>query len=155
MGKRGPIPGRSDDGSGHRTTQMRRARGMAHIEAPILAEDVKPLAPDPDWCNAARQIWDSVRDSAFTRWYEPSDWAVLWFVCEEINEYVGAGRPSMKLASIMSALTSLLLTEGDRRRAGVEIQRATKTQLESAGVTAMKDFMKKQQKKPASVKKTS
>lgn len=135
MGVRGPVPSRS--GTGHRTTQARRE---AAVETVVEAgEGVRPPEPDPEWHPTARLLWDGVVASAQRRFYEPSDWAVLFFTCENVSYYLaGKHRSGQFLAALNSYMTGLLLTEGDRRRAGLEVRRVSSKELESAGVTEMR-----------------
>jgi len=73
--------------------------------------------------------------------YEPSDWAWAWIVAESISrdlkpqvvgiveetgEVVRAIIPmkGASLAAYLKAMTALLATEGDRRRANMELERA-------------------------------
>lgn len=141
MGVRGPIPKRSDEGHPKTIAKKNRA-GIDHVDA-LKASDVAVPDPDPDWHSIARMLWDATKESAFTRFYEPSDWAVLYFTCENLSHFCNSERRSpTAMAAINQMLTSLLLTEGDRRRVQIEIQRATEEQLESAGVTAMAAWVK-------------
>lgn len=51
-------------------------------------------------------------------------------------------RSGQMLQTIMSSLTSLMLTEGERRRARLELAEP-KPDVESAGVTAINDYKSK------------
>ena len=143
MGVKGPIPKRSTEG--HRTTQARKLDGGVE-PVNVVAEQVKPPKPDPDWHPIAKKLWKAVEQSTFTRYYEPSDWILLFDACDEISVYKNGGmnRSAVMRASLNQMLAGLLLTEGDRRRARVEIERDTKAEPEeSAGIVAMKDFLAK------------
>ena len=50
------------------------------------------------------------------------------------------------LTAINSMMTSLLLTEGDRRRVRIELDRHSEEEIESAGVASMKKFLEARQK---------
>ena len=69
--------------------------------------------------------------SGQTRFYEPSDWAVAYLLCETVTEFQ---RSKMKngqmLASIQSLMSDLLMTEGSRRRVGIELDRKTADEVE-------------------------
>ena len=112
MGVKGPIPKRSTEG--HRTTQARKLDGGVE-PVNVVAEQVKPPKPDPDWHPIAKKLWKAVEQSTFTRYYEPSDWIVLYSTCDDLSNYKMQDRrsPTM-LAAVNTMLTSLLLTEGDR-----------------------------------------
>jgi hypothetical protein len=146
MGVRGPIPKRSDEGHPKTIAKKNRA-GIDHIDA-LKVSDVFIPDPDPEWHEIARMLWDATKESAFIRFYEPSDWVVLYFTCENVSHFCHSSRrSSTAMAAINQMLTSLLLTEGDRRRVQIEIQRASEEQLESAGVTAMAAWVKERQAK--------
>lgn len=140
MGVKGPIPKRSTEG--HRTTQ---ARKLEHGVEPInvVADKVKPPKPDSNWHPIAKKLWKAVEDSTFTRYYEPSDWVVLYSACDDLSNYKFQERrsPTM-LAAVNTMLTSLLLTEGDRRRVQIEINRVDESEAESAGVVAIQAWAK-------------
>ena len=140
MGVKGPIPKRSTEG--HRITQARKfEHGVEPVN--VIADKVEPPEPDPGWHPIAAKLWESVKQSTFTRYYEPSDWIVLYSACDDLSNYKKQERrsPTM-LAAVNTMLTSLLLTEGDRRRVRIEINRIDESEAESAGVTALQAWAK-------------
>lgn len=140
MGVKGPIPKRSTEG--HRITQARKfEHGVEPVN--VIADKVEPPEPDPGWHPIAAKLWESVKKSTFTRYYEPSDWIVLYSACDDLSNYKKQERrsPTM-LAAVNTMLTSLLLTEGDRRRVQIEINRIDESEAESAGVTALQAWAK-------------
>nr|DAE91142.1 MAG TPA: hypothetical protein [Caudoviricetes sp.] len=140
MGVKGPIPKRSTEG--HRITQARKfEHGVEPVN--VIADKVEPPEPDPGWHPIAAKLWESVKQSTFTRYYEPSDWIVLYSACDDLSNYKKQERrsPTM-LAAVNTMLTSLLLTEGDRRRVQIEINRIDESEAESAGVTALQAWAK-------------
>lgn len=140
MGVKGPIPKRSTEG--HRTTQARKLDGGVE-PVNVIAEKVVAPDPDPAWHPIARDLWESVKRSTFTRYYEPSDWVVLYSACDDLSNYkFQVMRSPTMLAAVNTMLTSLLLTEGDRRRVQIEINRVDESEAESAGVTALQAWAK-------------
>lgn len=140
MGVKGPIPKRSTEG--HRITQARKfEHGVEPVN--VIADKVEPPEPAPGWHPIAMKLWESVKQSTFTRYYEPSDWIVLYSACDDLSNYKKQERrsPTM-LAAVNTMLTSLLLTEGDRRRVQIEINRIDESEAESAGVTALQAWAK-------------
>lgn len=119
MGVRGPVPNRSDDLSRDRDAD----RGD---RAPITKGKSRPaVIPEPDsgWHPIAKLIWDAACDSGQADFYESSDYAMLFSICDDISYYKSMGKRSgQMLASIYSAISSLLLTEGDRRRLRIELE---------------------------------
>ncbi|WP_279106507.1 hypothetical protein [Mobiluncus curtisii] len=119
MGSRGPVGKRSED----RIRRNKPDGGLTIVDMP--ASVCAPPEPDDEWCVAARRIWDSLVSSGQSRFYEPSDWAYAQFAMDEMSRYVKNGKQvGDRLSAIDSMLVRLLLTEGDRRRAGLELSRA-------------------------------
>lgn len=98
------------------------------------------LDADPAWHPIAIRIYEAARTSGQSAFYQDSDWAILYSLCEDISYYKTPSkatavnrktgeaseydkpRSGQMLQSIMSNLTSLLLTEGERRRVRLELQ---------------------------------
>jgi len=69
-------------------------------------------------------LYESLKKSAQKKYYEPSDWQYARLTLHFVNKLVWSGKPSAQmLASVNSMLTSLLMTEGDRRRVRIEVER--------------------------------
>lgn len=124
-----------------RSTQRRRAPKPGEIEWARGADDVEPLEPDPEWHPIARQIYDSLEQSGQSRFFEPSDWAIAYLFVDSISrdlkpQYVGVtaaphSEPiyeviplkGASLSAYLKAFGNLLMTEGDRRRLRLELER--------------------------------
>lgn len=76
------------------------------------------------------EMYESMTQSASVKYYEPTDWQFARLALYTLNQELIAaqhnGKPvgAMKLTAINQMLSALLLTEGDRRRARLEIERA-------------------------------
>ena len=76
------------------------------------------------------EMYESIKQSAAVKYYEPTDWQfarmTLYVLNQELIASQHYGKPvgAMKLTAINQMLSALLLTEGDRRRARLEIERA-------------------------------
>lgn len=76
------------------------------------------------------ELYESIKQSAAVKYYEPTDWQYARLALYTLNEELIAakyqGKPigAMKLTAINQMLGSLLLTEGERRRARIEVERA-------------------------------
>lgn len=117
MGKRGPAPKRNEQ-------RQRRNKDAILQEVEITSAPASQPPTDQSWHPAARRIWDAMGNSGQTKFYEATDWAYAQFMCDLITDYMTAGKGNGQMvSSILSGLSSLMLTEGDRRRAGVELQR--------------------------------
>ena len=119
MGHVGPIPKRSD--------QVRRTNHKSeNIKAPTGPLPVEPPEADPAWHPAALQLWESMAASGQARFYEPSDWGLAYVLMDDLTAYLRSrSRPGVKLSAILSGLGSLLVTEGDRLRVRLELERGT------------------------------
>lgn len=114
----GPVPKRSDQ---VRRTNNKGTQEKVHVEGPVEIP-----APNSKWHPSARLVWDSLPKSGQSRYYEPSDWALAYVLMDDLSHYLRSrSRPGVKLSAILSGLTSLLVTEGDRRRVRMEIERAS------------------------------
>lgn len=151
MGARGPVPKRSE--------QRRRANKPATpvTKAPT-ASAVIVDAPEPseEWHPVARRLYESLRVSGQARFYEPSDWATAYLMAESISldlkpqfigfretgrfeteaEYAVIPLKGASLAAYLKALGNLLATEGDRRRASLELQRGQVVDEDEAAAEA-------------------
>lgn len=128
MGTRGPI-GKRDEERIRRNipedpTKTIQMPGLVSI--PDLGDvshlgETHPLVTD---------MYESIKASAAVKYYEATDWQFARLALYTLNQELVAanhnGRPvgAMKLTAINQMLSALLLTEGDRRRARVEIERA-------------------------------
>lgn len=118
MGRTGPVPKRSD--------QVRRTNNKgAETKIPVEGTVTVPEVDQSKWHPLVRELWASLPDSGQSRFYEPSDWAMAAILMEDLSHYMRSRqRSGVKLSALMSAFTSLLITEGDRRRVRLEIERA-------------------------------
>lgn len=134
MGSRGPAGKRPEE------KRRRNKDGGAKTEGKA-SPDVKPPAAKRDWHPIAKAWYKSLADSGQSEFYEPSDWAMAQIVAESIHrdlepQVVGIAEKTgeavvekvpMKGASLsayLKAMTALMVSEGDRRRAGIALERA-------------------------------
>ena len=135
MGSRGPVPKRSDD------RKRRNVSGVPVEPVEFAASSVDVPEPSEAWHPIARRLWDSLLVSGQSKFYEPSDWALAFSLMDDLSYYKFANKRSgQMLASIYAQMSSLLITEGDRRRIGIELARKSSEELESAGVLEMKKW---------------
>jgi hypothetical protein len=127
----GPVPKRSDQRRRRNKpegAQLARAKGAAVVAVP---------AADPAWHPVAVDWFESLKESGQSAFYEPSDWATARYVATAMSTNLKGERfSSMLFSSVMSAMTDLLTTEGARRRARVELERA-EPEAEPASVAIM------------------
>lgn len=136
MGSRGPVPKRSAE----------RRRRNKDPDAPVRVGSAPGVVewPEPDsaWHAIACDWYLSLAMSGQSQFYEPSDVATARYVAEAMSRNLNAGaRFSAQLfAAVSSAMTELLTTEGARRRARVELERAGTEESIPAGVTALETY---------------
>ena len=137
MGNRGPVPKRSED-------RKRRNEGEIETTKVEVSGVVEVPEANPEWHPIARRLWESLEGSGQSRFYEPSDWALAYSLCDDLSYYkLARVRSGQMLASIMSALSSLLLTEGDRRRVALELSRPEADGGKDDKVTRMDEWKRK------------
>jgi hypothetical protein len=143
MGTRGPVGKRSDQKHGHRSQEEKAEYEQVTVDAP----PARMPAPDETWDPIARGWYAALDESGQSRFYQPSDWATARYIAEAMSRNLTAGRFSGQLfAAIMSGMSDLLVTEGDRRRVKLELQRTGAIDGdpdEMASVTAISDWQRK------------
>lgn len=143
----GPIPKRSTERRRrNKTTESGASTEVERVVVdPAVLEDtsiVPAPTPNPGWHPVARMVYESAKRAAIRDFYEPTDWAYLFTVCETIsmnlNEQpvvvqsgpmageivmVAQPLPGGTLTAILKGLNDLLFTEGSRRRVRIEVER--------------------------------
>lgn len=93
-------------------------------------------------------MYESLKESAQNKYYEPSDWQTARLAMYALNEELnatykdGSSKPisPMKLQVVNQMLAALMMTEGERRRARLEIERNQTGDV--ASVTQISDLFK-------------
>jgi hypothetical protein len=131
MGTRGPIPTPS--------AQRRRRNKSAGPSAKLTATRAPVPAADKHWHPIAKKVYQSIKKSAQVELLQPSDWATAYLLCESISrdlkpQVVGISERTgevlietiplkgASLAAYLKGFAALGMTEGDRRRMGIELQ---------------------------------
>ena len=148
MAARGPAPKPKSQRLGNMS--------KAEIDSVDLVEAGPPAASppaDPDWHPRAVEFYESLAESAQSVYYEASDWAVARILAESISRElsdqpitVGSGADAhlemvkvppkgASLAAWLKGMTMLLMTETDRRRASIELQRSAPGDEEATNVS--------------------
>lgn len=147
-----------------RESQRRRANDPAAGKATKAAGAVKVTVPraDASWHPVAKQLYESLKKSGQAQFFEASDWGTAWVLAESISremkpQPIGTtedGEPIMfelppkgaSLAAWLKALSSLLATEGDRRRLRLELERPKSgKEGEAAGVSWLDDARRRRE----------
>jgi hypothetical protein len=132
MGVKGPVPKRSDQRRRVNEPTVPIIKSAGAVRVPV------PKA-DGSWHPVALRWYRSLARSGQAKFYEPSDWAVAQLVAESMSrdlseQVVGVTErdgvlrdviplKGASLSAYLRAFSVLLVTEGDRRRAMVELQR--------------------------------
>lgn len=137
----GPVPKRSDE-------RIRRNADVIPIEKLAAAGLViaPPLALD-DPHPMVVNFYDSLKESAQAKYYEPSDWQYARYVMYFINKMLQNERKAtaVMFAAVNTALSNLLVTEGDRRRVRIEVERDGK----EADITDIATYFRERAQKSA------
>ncbi|AEL17837.1 minor tail protein [Mycobacterium phage Trixie] len=127
MGTRGPI-GKRDEERVRRNKDENPTDTVQVIGTVSIPElgDVSHLGETHPLIT---EMYNSIKASAAVKYYEPTDWQfarmTLYMLNQELIAAQHNGKPvgAMKLTAINQMLSSLLLTEGDRRRVRLEVER--------------------------------
>jgi len=130
----GPIPKRSEElvRRNSRDVEIDKVTAIGPVPVPDLGiVDAHPLV---------KELYDSMKKSAQRKYFEPTDWAKAKVTMHFLNKLLYSTKPSAQmLATVESMMTSLLLTEGDRRRLRIEIERQPTAPDGEAKVLSMAD----------------
>jgi hypothetical protein len=104
---------------------------------------------DPEWHAIAKMLWRSLLTSGQRDFYQNTDWAFAYSLCEDITRYkepreLASGdlvfkRSPEMLKALQAAMGSLLMTEADRRKVRVELHEPEPTGP-SAAVSVMESY---------------
>lgn len=121
MGIKGPIPQREDE------TVRRNKPEVPVTKIGVSGPVVIPDLGIPNAHPMVKDLYESMKISGQARYLEPSDWQYARVTFHFLNKLLKTrkGPPSaMMLATVNQMMTSLLLTEGDRRRVRIEVERS-------------------------------
>jgi hypothetical protein len=154
LGTRGPPPKRSDKRLGH------VSKAQKAVEKAPGASGVKRPPAKADWHPLAKRWFQSLARSGQSEYYEPADWETAWVLAESMSrefkpQVVGTtsdGEPiwaevpprGTALSAWRQMMSALLVTEGDRRRVGLELQREAAKEAE-ADVSELDEYRRRLQ----------
>ena len=161
----GPVP--KKDAERRRRNRTPESEGsLSSIPAEVvdldkaIAGEVEIPEMDPDWHPIAKQMWEAQIKSGQVLWMEPSDWAILYTLCESLSrdmkpQVIGISEETGKavmavvplkgasLSAYLKAFASLLMTEGDRRRLRIELERQRRLDAAAEGEGKVVDIVAK------------
>ncbi|AFV51325.1 hypothetical protein FDG66_gp05 [Streptomyces phage phiCAM] len=132
----GPVPNRESD------LARPRERKGSDVQSVTkgVARPAKIPNADREWHPIARRLWDSLKTSGQQDYYQSSDWALAYSLCEDLSYYKKSGKRSgQMLQTIYSAFERLLVAEGDRRRVRIELHEP-EDEGDTAAVVAIADY---------------
>lgn len=133
-----PIPKRTEA-----LARPRSRKGAAAGSKAVTQGQMRPVTPleaNPAWNECAIKIFEGAASSGQSSYYQDSDYAVLYTICEVLSRTLNSGRMSGQvLATVFGAIDSLGLTEGDRRKMRIELQPIA-SHVDDASVTAIADY---------------
>lgn len=88
---------------------------------------------DSEWHSIARKFWDGLKSSGMADFYQNSDWAYAYAICDDLSDYKKSYRRSAQMAQVIySAMTNLGATEADRRRMRIELHEPESDETDAA-----------------------
>jgi hypothetical protein len=130
----GPLPKRSEERS--RRNKPENEGGIALSKGNRVP--FKVPAVDGAWHPRAKQWYRALSRSGMREYYELSDYEMARVLCDALTDYYR--RPSaMMLATILQGMTSLGVTEGERRRMRIELEDPKESET-SASVVAIDKY---------------
>lgn len=122
-GPRGPVPKRPEQ----RRRRNKPKEGESAPEVVTIPRSSEAVAPAPakdEWHPLASELYESLKLSGQSQFYEPSDWALARVACELLSRQLSVEKINANLiTATMSILSDLLVSEGDRRRARLILER--------------------------------
>ena len=130
----GPMPKRSEERT--RRNKPENEGGIPLSKGERVEYRVPPV--DSSWHPRAKQWYRSMARSGMRDYYELSDFEYARILCDALTEYYK--RPTaMMLATILQGMTSLGVTEGERRRMRIELEDPKETET-SASLVAIDTY---------------
>ena len=139
----GPVPKREEDrvrnGTPGFEAEKLEVTGTVVVPPLNLPFDPHPMVQD---------FYDSLVISGQSKFYEPSDWEYARLVCFIMQTIVTSARQSSEMfKALQTAMSNLLVTEGDRRRLRLEIARSEKkAETEDESQALIMEFRQRMEK---------
>lgn len=115
----GPAPKRKDEALGHDRVAKEAQLPIDQIESPA---ELRPLDPNPEWCEVAEYAYRAFLDSPLNQFYTETDIAFGWMTANAIHVAHKDGS-AMKISAAESMMRAALFSESDRRRVRIEVTR--------------------------------
>lgn len=101
--------------------------------------------PDEGWHQLARDMYCSLKDSGQSAFFEPSDWQAARFAAESTSRLLKNTErfSAVLLAAVNSMWSGLLMTEADRRRLRIELEKPKQDTAAASAVADLDQFRKR------------
>lgn len=117
-----------------------KSSGVGPVSAPGRPASMPD--PDPEWHPIAARWFTSLGESGQSAFYQASDWMLAYVTAESMSREFFTGEPitGSSLTAYMKAMAALMVSEGERRRVGVELSRPEPEPEAESNVTSLADF---------------
>lgn len=86
------------------------------------------------------RMWAALGDSAFTKYYEPTDWEMARVMLHFLDGQLKSYKANANMVSVIqSMMNDLLFSEGSRRRVRLEIEREALKQGQVLDIASLLD----------------
>lgn len=97
-----------------------------------------------DWHPTCRRLWESLKNSGQSDFFQESDWAYAYSILEDFSFQKKAQAEGRKMSAetiktLYAGLDKLMMTEAERRRARIELEEPASDE-DSAGTVAVKNY---------------
>ena len=138
----GPIPKRDEQRAGHTTKAESEAITKIRMEGEVQKPDLRRF-PGQITHPVARGFWDSLEHSGQAVYWEPSDWMVALTALSLLDKQLWADKKSpTMIAACWQMLSSIAVTEGERRRLRLEVERKPRMQESEAKVIPISEVVR-------------
>lgn len=112
---------------------------------PVTRGVMQPVSwphPPKEWHPIAKRLYDAAKKSGQADFYQQTDVALLFSIMDDLSTFKNSEKRSSMMAQVIYAsLGPLLLSEGERRRARIELHQP-EVQTEAASVTAITAYQR-------------
>lgn len=129
----GPVPKRSED-------RIRRNLEPPTEKVVAFGAVVQPDLDFEDPHPTVVRMWAALGDSAFTKYYEPTDWEMARVMLHFLDGQLKSFKANANMVSVIQSMMSdLLFSEGSRRRVRLEIEREALKQGQVLDIASLLD----------------
>jgi len=162
----GPVP-KKDAERRRRNKSPESSGSLTDIPAEVvnvdelLVGEVEIPKPDEKWHPIAKLVYESQMKSGQVLWMEPSDWSMLYLLCESISrdlneQVVGITEDGdvvraiiplkgASLSAYLKGFNELLVAEGGRRKLRIELERQKRLDAAAEGEGKVVDIVQRRQ----------